>query len=299
MTAVLPPELRRVLTGYQAWLDRQPLSPHTRRAYLGRVRHYGEYLAACPGDYGDPIEDGNARKYAARDYKTHLKTVRKARPSTVNLALAAIDHFYSFLGGVQPHVPREELPQQAPRALEADQQRRFLRAVERADSARDRALALLLFFTGLRVGECAALDVEDVALSARKGSVIIRSGKGDAYREVPLNSEARTALAAWLEARRTRDAGREEPALFLNRSGSRLSARMMELALRRLGREAGLELSPHTLRHTCLTNLVRGGHDLVLVADVAGHKRLETTRRYSLPTQQDRARAMESLRIDY
>jgi integrase/recombinase XerC len=53
------------------------------------------------------------------------------------------------------------------------------------------------------------------------------------------------------------------------------------------------------LRHTCLTSLVRSGNDLVLVAEIAGHKRLETTRRYSLPSREDRETAMEELRVDY
>jgi site-specific recombinase XerD len=53
------------------------------------------------------------------------------------------------------------------------------------------------------------------------------------------------------------------------------------------------------LRHTCLTNLVRSGNDLVLVAEIAGHKRLETARRYCLPSIEDRERAMEELRVDY
>jgi site-specific recombinase XerD len=53
------------------------------------------------------------------------------------------------------------------------------------------------------------------------------------------------------------------------------------------------------LRHTCLTNLVRRGSDLVLVAEIAGHKRLETTRRYSLPSIEDREMAMEGIHIDY
>ena len=68
--------------------------------------------------------------------------------------------------------------------------------------------------------------------------------------------------------------------------------------IRQLGQDANLELSAHVLRHTCLTNLVRGGNDLVLVAEIAGHKRLETTRRYSLPSLEDRERAMEGLHVD-
>ncbi len=66
-------------------------------------------------------------------------------------------------------------------------QERFLRTVERTASSSDQALALLLFYTGIRIGECVALDVDDLLLSARRSQVIVRSGKGDSYREIPLN----------------------------------------------------------------------------------------------------------------
>lgn len=102
-------------------------------------------------------------------------------------SLAAIDHFYEFLGLGKPTVRREELPQQAPGALSPEDQKRFLRAVERTASSRDQALALLLFYTGIRIGECVALDVDDLLLSARRSQVIVRSGKGDSYWEIPLN----------------------------------------------------------------------------------------------------------------
>ncbi len=136
-------------------------------------------------------------------------------------------------------------------------------------------------------------------LSARKGLVIVRSGKGDAYREVPLNSEARRALEAWLAERGNRTLAQGERALFLGLRGGRLSTRAIDLLVRGLARDAGLELSSHTLRHTCFTNLVRGGNDLVMVAEIAGHRRLETTRRYSLPSVADREAAMERLKVEY
>lgn len=63
----------------------------------------------------------------------------------------------------------------------------------------------------------------------------------------------------------------------------------------RVGAQAGVELSAHVLRHTFVTNLVRAGHDVVLVAELAGHRRLDTTRRYSLPSAADREAAVESL----
>ncbi|MHC4065243.1 MAG: tyrosine-type recombinase/integrase [Planctomycetota bacterium] len=284
---------------YTRWVERQPLSANTRRTYCTQVRQFCAYLDETPSEYGDPLSDPHARDYAVRDYKAFLKTVKKRKPTTVNLALAAIDHFYNFLELGDAEVRREELPQQAPRGLEEEEQVAFLRAVERCPSTRDRAIATLLFYTGLRVGECSALDEGDVVMSARKGKVIVRSGKGDTYREVPLNADARRALKSWRKERQRSHADSESPAFFLNFQGNRLSVRAIDLLLRKLGEEANVSLSAHTLRHTCLTNLVRAGYDLVLVAEIAGHKRLETTRRYSLPTEQDRASAMESIRVEH
>jgi len=288
-----------IFADYQTWLNKQPLSDNTRRTYLTQVRQYCLYLDQTVREYGNPLQDEHARDYAVRDYKAHLKTVRKRKPTTVNIALAALDHFYRFLQMSPVRVQREDLPQQAPRALTEEEQKRFLRAVERSPSRRDQAIASLLFYTGLRVGECAALDQSDVLVSARKGTVVVRQGKRDTYREVPLNAAARKALDTWSAERKDRYSNSDDPAFFLNRQGQRLSQRAIDLLLRKLGQEADVTLSAHILRHTCLTNLVRNGTDLVLVAEIAGHRRLETTRRYSLPTEQDRVEAMDGIQVDY
>jgi site-specific recombinase XerD len=291
--------LEQILAAYDTWLDRQPLAAKTRVAYRLQVHQYGAYLAQRSPTADDPLHTPFARDYAVRDYKLYLKTERQARPTSVNLALSAIDHFYQFLGHDRPHVQRENLPTQAPRALKPEEQKTFLRAVERTPAVRDKALAHLLFYTAVRLGECATLNLDDVRISARKGNVVIRSGTGDTYREVPLNAEVREALRTWLKERNTRFPHASEPALFLNASGKRLSPRAIDLIIRRIGADAHLDLSAHVLRHTCLTSLVRSGNDLVLVAEIAGHKRLETTRRYCLPSLEDRARAMEGLRVEY
>lgn len=132
-----------------------------------------------------------------------------------------------------------------------------------------------------------------------KGLVIVWMGKGNTYREVPLNAEVRTALDAWLEQRKKQAPEHNESALFLTKQGTRLAIRTIDDVVRRLGQDANLFLSAHILQHTCLTSLVRHGNDLALVAELAGHKRLETTRRYSLPTAADREAAMEGLKVDY
>ena len=234
--------------------------------------------------------------HAARDFKRYLKVDLGWKPSSVNLALAAVDHFNRFLGLGPASVKREPLAQAAPRALSVEQQQALLRAAELV-RARDRAIVTLLLYTALRLGELAALDVEDVAISARKGLLVVRSGKGDAYREVPLNRPCRAALEQWLKARGERAADGER-ALFVGPRGRRLSRRSVDRVVRGVASRAGLELSAHMLRHTCVTNLVRGGNDIVLVAELAGHRRLETTRRYSLPSVADRQAAMDALELD-
>ena len=140
------------------------------------------------------ITDPRGRDYAARDFKRHLKVDRGWKPSSVNLALAAVDHFNRFLGLGPANVKREPLTQAAPKALSEEQQRALLRAAE-ASRPSDRAIVTLLLYTALRLHELVDLDVGEASMSARKGLLVVRgSGKGDAYREVPLNRPCREAL---------------------------------------------------------------------------------------------------------
>jgi site-specific recombinase XerC len=270
---------------------RSPTAPRAPTANTSPA--YGAWLAGRR-DGAEALVDPKARDYAARDFKRHLKVDRGWKPASVNLALAAVDHTNRFLGLGPANVKREPLAQAAPRALSIDHQRVLLRAAE--DSRpRDRAIMTLLLYTALRLNELVSLDIDDISISARKGLLVIKSGKGDLYREVPLNPSCRQALTDWLRDRAPAD---EERALFTGPQGRRLSARAVDLVVRSVAQRAGLELSAHTLRHACVTNLVRSGNDIVLVAELAGDRRLETTRQYSLPSAADRQAAMDALEIE-
>jgi len=287
-----------VLARYERSLKQQPLAERSRGAYRAQVRSYVLWLAST-GRGPTALSDPRVRDSAVREYKRHVKAARRWAPTSVNQALAAIDNFYRSLNQGAPDVAREDLPQSAPRALDEAQQQSLLRSIERCPSARDRAIATVFLYTALRLSELAALDLADVSMSARRGRVKVRLGKGDAYREVPLNSATRTAIEEWLAARDEQIArskrAHDPNALWLSRSGGRLSARAIDSVVRALAADAGLDISAHLLRHTCLTNLVRGGADVVLVAELAGHRRLDTTRRYSLPSEADRDAAVEAL----
>ena len=286
-----------VLADYAAWLVEQPLSARTREVYLAAVTAVVAWLDQRDGGPGEALSAPRARDLAARDYKRHMKVDHGLSPASVNQALAGMDHLFRFLGLGAAIVRREELPRSAPRARDVEQQRLLLQAAEES-TARDRAIVALLLFTGLRMSEAAALHVADVRISARKGLVVVRSGKGDAYREVELNALVRAMLDEWVDAR-NKIARKGETSFFVSRTGDELSSRSIDLAVRRVEARARLELSAHVLRHTFVTGLVRAGNDLVLVAELAGHRRLETTRRYSLPSRADRQKAVSDLEIDF
>ena len=285
-----------VVATYGRWLGRQPLAVRTRAAYLGQVEVFVGWLV--DGGHGEQVlRDASVRDRAVRDYKRFVTTRQRWKPASVNQALAALDSFFRTQPAGGHTVRREVLAAVAPKSLAPDEQRRFLRAVERCPSPRDRAIAAVFIYAGLRLSELAALEVDDVAVTARRGRVTVRNGKGDDTRQVPLNSAAREALGEWLRARAVLVGDLDDPpsGLWLSRTRSSMTGRAIDLVLRRLAADASVEVSAHVLRHTCVTNLVRAGTDVVLVAEIAGHRRLDTTRRYSLPSEADRDAAVEAV----
>jgi len=302
----LPGPFSDAMADYPKQLRMAPLAPASRAKYLSRVRGYLVWLADSDAS-GDPLNDAAARDWAVRDYRRHLKVVRKAAATKINNTLAAFDDFYTRRG-LGPAAARREdpPPRDAPRALSNQQARRFLRMVEQEPSTRNKVMALLPYYAGLRIGEVVGLDVDDIAISARKGQMrVLGKGRdGGKVRNVPIHAELRPLLQAWLTERHDWRGAPATPALLLNARGGRISDRYAREIIEGLGRLAGFEadradrFGPHVLRHTFGTQLVRGGVDLVTVAELMSHARLETTRLYTLPTKADRDRALDALLTD-
>jgi site-specific recombinase XerD len=297
--AQLPEPVADVFGSYVSALAAAPLAEQTRRTYASKVRQYLAWLAGAELD-GDPLDSADGRDWAVRDYRAHLQAVLRRRPATVNSALAAVDDFYIRRGLGAASAKRAEIPDAAPRALDHRAQIRYLRAVQARSSPRDRALALVPFYAGTRIAETVGLDVDDVRLSARKGILRIL-GKGEKVREIPIHPDLRTSLTGWLDERPDWP-GADTPALFLNQRGGRLSVKGAHDIITAIATTAGLEdddVTAHVLRHTFATRLVRGRTDLVIIAELLGHARLETTRAYSRPTRQDAIDALELLDVDH
>jgi integrase/recombinase XerC len=294
----LPAPYNEVLDRYTAALRTAPLSEQTRRTYASKVRQFLAWLAGTDLPE-DPLADADGRDWAVRDYRAHLQAALKRSPATVNNALAAVDDFYIRRGLGPASAARVQVTAAAPRALDQRAQLRYLREVQRCPSPRDQALALVPFYAGARISEIVALDVDDIARSARKGVLRIL-GKGQRVRHVPIHPQLRSALAGWLDERDDWPGAQDTPALFLNQRGQRLSVRGAHDIVTAIAAAAGLDdhATVHVLRHTFATTLVRGGTDLVIGAELLGHARLETTRAYTRPSAEDRTRALDLLLVD-
>ncbi len=159
--------------------------------------------------------------------------------------------------------------------LTEDEAHRLLMACEH--DPRDHAIITLMAYTGLRVSEVTGLDCEDINLGERTLTVV--AGKGDKDRMVVFAQPTAVALRRWLEARDEVD----HEALFLNRSGRRISPRSLQRIVKKYAGDAGIRktVTPHVLRHTMATTLLRHGADIRIIQQLLGHSTIATTQIYT------------------
>lgn len=144
-------------------------------------------------------------------------------------------------------------------------------------AVRNQAMVSVMLFAGLRVDEASMLDVSDITINERSGSVRIRAGKGDKERIVPLNLTARRALEGWVNVRGNATAN----GLFVGKQTERVTTRQIERIVSDLGAECRIEgMSPHWLRYTFGKRLESKGASIEQIRDLLGHESIETTRRY-------------------
>lgn len=260
-------------------------SPRTVERYRAALEEFTAWYRQANGGEVDwnlltPVE--------VKDYLAYLQAVRRLSPASVNLRLAAIRSLLKHLGrSLRVKGPKQVTP--PVKALSPRELGRLFAAAE--DSKRDTAILNLLARAGLRVGEVVRLRLEDVEMNGRGGWLTVRAGKGNKTRRVPLNGEVRQALKAWLDERPEG----EEPTLFLSRSGRPLAERDVQRMVAEYARIAGVDASPHTLRHTFATRAIEKGVDVATLAAILGHSRLETTGRYLHPSAERMQEAVEGV----
>lgn len=204
--------------------------------------------------------------------------------------LSGVRSFYHYLviDGYLDIDPTEllespHLPQHIPEYLSTEEVDRLEEAIDLTspEGHRNRAIVEVFFSCGLRVSELVNLRLSDLFLNDRFLRVI---GKGNKERLVPISDRAISELGFWFDDRRqmTIKPG-EEDYVFLNRRGHHLTRTMILIMVKRLGEAAGIRknISPHTLRHSFATALLRGGADLRVIQVLLGHADIGTTEIYT------------------
>jgi site-specific recombinase XerD len=281
------------LSEYDRDLRARGSAERTRRAYAVD-------LAAFVGWVGPQgLDPGDVRHRDVRRYAAGLSSAGAA-PATVARKLAAIRSLYGFLvrterAGQNPAelVSSPKRSEKLPKVLSTEQMRSLLERIPTGTplELRDRAMLELAYSCGLRCEEIVNLDAGAMDFESEQLRVL---GKGSKERILPVGEPAQRALERYLErGRRALATDPSEPALFLSKSGRRLSNSDVT---RRLGiwtREAALAagVSPHSLRHSFATHLLEGGADLRTIQELLGHASISTTQVY---TRVDAARLRDT-----
>jgi integrase len=270
--ARVSPTTAEVMLAFERHLERSPqLADHTKTAYRRQAEAYLGWWD--PHQHPDAFVDQVGAEAAVGAWRRHLLAEAKQAPASVNQALAAVSLLYEVGCRIRIKVKRARVPKPGePDALTRTQERAVRRAADER-GARDSAIIAVLFGCGARVEECARLDLQDVALTARTGTVRL-FGKGDEVRTVPVTGKAHAKLGAWLL---------EHPGgtgLWVGQRG-RLTISGITKVVLAAGGAAGIPgLRPHRLRHTYATRLRESGADPAQIQALMGHAWLETTARY-------------------
>jgi integrase/recombinase XerD len=203
--------------------------------------------------------------------------------NTIIRKLAAVRTFYKYL--LNEEIIEEDLvsfldtpkkERKIPRVLYGEQVEVLLDQplLKEEKYIRERSILELLYSCGLRVSEVVSLTLNDVNL--RDGYVRVR-GKGNKERIVPLGSKAIEAIKTYLNQRKHI----KENKLFLNHRNSGLSRQSVWLIVKQFANNVGLNISPHTLRHSFATHLLDNGADLRVVQELLGHSSISTTQVYT------------------
>lgn len=297
----LPEAMARVLGEYERHLvSERDLTPHTVRAYLADLAGLLEH---CHRMGHDDVKDLDLR--SLRSWLAKQQSLGKARTTLARRATAA-RVFTAWLvrtgraeidAGASLGSPKAH--KSLPPVLRADEARDLIQAAaDLADDGsplgvRDVAMLELLYATGIRVGELAGLDIDDVD---RERNVVRVLGKGRKERMVPYGQPAAKALDRWLShGRPGLGHGGSGAALFLGARGGRIDQRAVRTLVhqRIAGVPGAPDIGPHGLRHTAATHLLEGGADLRSVQELLGHASLATTQLYTHVTTDRLRRAYQ------
>jgi len=277
------------LTGLVA----QGKSPATIKTYRLQVTQFMKWLS----DKGYTDNPQEITMMDVAEYRNYLQGQGKL-PRTVNTALASIQVFcqWMYLEGHIDNNPAEKVKrveqvEDPPKWLDRNERARFIRTVEREKDMRNTVIMLIFLLSGLRASELCNLKHDDILISERKGEIIVRTGKGNKRRVVPIERDLRYWLGKYMTERHIGGQW-----LFASQRGEQLTYAGVYQLCESIGIKAKIEgLTPHVLRHTYGHDLAVKGVPVQLIAKLMGHRKIENTMIYIAPGKDELQAAVDNL----
>ncbi|MBT8357973.1 MAG: tyrosine-type recombinase/integrase [Deltaproteobacteria bacterium] len=284
--------LTNVIINFRRYIKRRNYSAHTVKYYLSVIRQYVLWLNV-------PLEHAGVDQI--ENYIDYLHQ-RRLQPASINLYLAIIRVFYSYLkyeekiNLVNPVKANSRLrvPKPLPRALREDQVDTFFEVIK---TKRDWAMFRLMLRCGLRVEEVANVSLGDIDLKQKR--IMVIDGKGGKDRVVYISEDAAEGLIQYLKLRSHR---RVKKVFLVEKGdyrGQPISVRGIQKRMEYYAKKTGLKISCHHLRHTMATQLLNADAQVESIQDLLGHNWITTTERYcnvsNVKVKRDYFNAMEKI----
>ena len=255
-----------VIRSFREHLQADKKSRYTVKQYCLLVQSFLVWVKKTPAD----ITPGDLEMF-----RRYLSIDRKYSKNSLYLSTMAIHSFFRFLESTTADTmkpPRRGQP--IPKYLTEEEMSRLIRQAD--GHPQDQAILMALGYSGLRVGELCALDVEDIDFTDQL--INVRSGKGDKGRIALLEEKSVAAIRRYMDAKKVASG-----ALFLSTHRQRINERTVQRLVKRCAIMAGINKSvtPHVLRHTFATTLLRNGADIRIIQQLLGHASVATTQIYT------------------
>lgn len=271
------------IAAYHTYLvEEKHAQANTLSSYMRDINQYNAWLVERGGDLR------KVKKESIAEYFEYLSSKGKS-PATITRSTASIKSFYKFMvsSGAMKTNPAKTLTsvkveRKYPEILTSKEVELFLEQPKCVDEKgfRDHAMLELLYATGIRVSELIGLNVEDVNLTVG----FIRCAAKEKERIIPLYAAAVKALQDYIKDIRPRIiASDDEPALFVNMNGERMSRQGFWKIIKYYQEKAEItkEVTPHTLRHSFAVHLLENGADLRSIQEMLGHADISSTQIYT------------------
>ena len=292
----VPATISQSIESFKTYLLENDKSLNTIKSYAQDLNHFSKWL---PQRYEQPHLISMLTSTDLKDYERHLKSDSSIAPTTINRRLVALMKWSEFLvssGATNVNLAnnikiKKVQKQNNIRWLTRKEVGKLLHAIELTKQQNykrgilHQTIVYLAVNLGLRVQEMCNAQVTDVDYQR---NIININGKGDKHRIVPLTENTKDAIVKWLEER-----DQESEYLLVSSKSNYITTRAVQHIFKKYSNQIGIEITPHSLRHTYCKQLAQHGVDIQSIAELAGHSSIETTRVYVTPSIQELQNALK------